>query len=99
MHFHKNINPCIRSGIYHNESGAKQFKDGLKFMLKLASRPKPPPPSVKITLFFKNSLEVFPYHSPRNVLTLHEAMDTGATCVLTYIDVTVASGLAWVEHS
>ena len=37
-------------------------------------------------------------HLPWNMLTLPEAMDTGATCVLMYLHVTIASGLAWVEH-
>ena len=49
-----------RLGHRHRESGAKQFKDCPKFVLKLASRPKPPPLSIIMTLIFKNSLEVFP---------------------------------------
>ena len=36
---------------------------------------------------------------PWNVLTLPEAMATGATCVLKYLHVTVTSSLTWVDYS
>ena len=41
---------------------------------------------------------VFVNRLPLNVLTLPEAMDTGAMCY-GVLHVTIESGLAWVEHS